>query len=129
MVKTLVDAGPIIAFWNHRDRYHTWAVENFSALRPPVFTTEPVIAEVCHFIVSSGKSAKPLLKQVEVGLFEIPFRLPAHAGAVASLLDKYEGRMDLADATLVRLAELFDECQVLTTDYRISRFTDDTVAR
>jgi uncharacterized protein len=117
MVKTLVDAGPIIAFWNRNDTYHDWAVECFRALRPPAFTTEPVIAEACHFIVSSGKSAKPLLKQIETGLFEIPFQLRAHAGAIASLMDKYEGRMDLADATLVRLSELFDDCQVLTTDY------------
>lgn len=117
MVKTLVDAGPIIAFWNRRDRHHAWAVENFAALRPPVFTSEPVITEVCHFILSSGRSAEPLLKQIETGLFEIPFQLPAHAGAIASLMNKYEGRMDLADATLVRLSELFDDCQVLTTDY------------
>jgi uncharacterized protein len=117
MVKTLVDAGPIIAFWNRGDKHHAWAVENFSALRPPAFTTEPIIAEACHFIVGSGKSPRPLLRQIETAIFQIPFQLPEHAGAIASLIDKYEGRMDLGDATLVRLSELFDECQVLTTDY------------
>jgi uncharacterized protein len=117
MVRTLLDAGPIIAFWNRRDKYHAWAVENFSALQPPAFTTEAVIAETCHFILGSGSSPRPLLKQIETGLFEIPFQLQEHAGAIASLIDKYEGRMDLAGATLVRLSELFNDCQVLTTDY------------
>ena len=117
MVKTLVDAGPIIAFWHRNDAYHAWAVECFSALRPPAFTTEPVIAEACHFITNSGKSAMPLLKQIETSIFEIPLQLSAHAGAISSLMDKYGGRMDLADATLVRLSEILDDCQVLTTDY------------
>src|SRR4051812_18195541 len=113
MVKTLVDAGPIIALWNRGDRHHHWAVENFSSLQPPVFTTEPVIAEACHFILSSGGSSTALLKQIETGIFEIPFKLSANAASVAALMEKYAGRMDLADATLVRLSEVFDECQVL----------------
>ena len=117
MVKTLVDAGPIIAFWNRADQHHAWAMECFNSLRLPVFTTEPVIAEACHFIIGSGKSPAPLLGKIEDGTFEIPFQLWEQAGAVAGLMDKYEGRMDLADATLVRLSELFDDCRVVTTDY------------
>jgi hypothetical protein len=117
MVKTLVDAGPIIAFWNRADRYHEWAAECFRSLRPPLFTTEPVIAEACHFIIHSGKSPGPLLERIEAGIFEIPFHLPEHAGLIAFLIDKYGDRMDLADATLVRLSECLGNCQVLTTDY------------
>ena len=117
MVKTLVDAGPIIAFWNRADRYHEWAADCFRSLRPPLFTTEPVIAEACHFILHSRKSPRPLLEQIETGVYEIPFQLPSHAGWIASLMDKYDGRMDLADATLVRLSEVFEDCQVMTTDY------------
>jgi uncharacterized protein len=117
MVKTLVDAGPLIAFWNRADKHHAWAAECFRSMPSPAFTTEPVIAEACHFIISSGKSPRPLLEKIEAGIFEIPFQLSKQTGAVALLIDKYEGRMDLADATLVRLSELFDDCQVLTTDY------------
>lgn len=122
MVKTLVDTGPIVAFSNRRDANHSWAVECFRALQPPIFTTEAVITEASYFIMSSGQSARRLLKQIEEGVFEIPFQLVSQAGAIASLMDKYEGRMDLADATLVRLSELFDDCQVLTTDYTDFRY-------
>jgi predicted nucleic acid-binding protein len=117
MVRTLVDAGPLIAFWNRMDKHHDWAVECFRSIQSPAFTTEPVIAEACHFIINSGRSPGPLLEKVEAGVFEIPFQLSGQAGAIALLIDKYEGRMDLADATLVRLSELFDDSQVLTTDY------------
>jgi predicted nucleic acid-binding protein len=129
MVKTLVDTGPIVAFSNRRDAYHSWAVECFGALRPPIFTSESVLAEASYFIMSSGQSPRRLLKQIEAGVFEIPFQLAGQAGAIASLREKYEGRMDLADATLVRLAELFDDCQVLTTDYMDFRFIDGTARK
>lgn len=117
MVKTLVDAGPIIAFWNRADRHHEWAADCFRTLRPPLFTTEPVIAEACHFIIGSRRSPKPLLETIESGVITIPFQLVSQAGWIASLIDKYGGQMDLADATLVRMSEIFDDCQVFTTDY------------
>src|ERR1051325_9308881 len=117
MVKTLVDAGPIIALWNRRDRYHAWSVETFGTLRPPLFTTEPVITEASYFILQSGKSARPLLDQIASGLFQIPLLLAEQTSSLASLMEKYSGRMDLADATLVRLSELLEDSQVLTTDH------------
>ena len=118
MRRTLVDAGPLIAFFRSDDDDHNWAVETFASVRSPLFTTEPVIAEVSYFLMSAGKSARPLLEKIEAGILEIPFQLWEHAEALAKLMDKYEGRMDLADATLVRLSELSDDCQVMTLDYK-----------
>jgi predicted nucleic acid-binding protein len=117
MVKIIVDAGPLIAFFRAADQYHAWAVETFKAVRPPLFTTEPAITETAYFLMAAGMPVRSLLNWIESGDLQIPFQLPEHAGAVASLMDKYQGRMDLADATLVRLAELFDDCRVLTTDH------------
>ncbi|MGO8765131.1 MAG: type II toxin-antitoxin system VapC family toxin [Limisphaerales bacterium] len=118
MAKNIVDAGPLIAFWSSADENHLWAIESFRALRAPFFTTEPVITEACHFISRHGKSPRPLLEKVEAGIFKIPFQLSEHSGSVVALMEKYGGRMDLADATLVRLSELLDDCEVLTTDYK-----------
>jgi predicted nucleic acid-binding protein len=115
MVKTLVDAGPIITFWNRNDAYHDWAVECFSALRPPAFTTEPVIADALLFHRQFGEISQAPSEANRNRYLRDSFSVAARA--IASLMDKYERRMDLADATLVRLSELFDECQVLTTDY------------
>ena len=48
---------------------------------------------------------------------EAPFRLEDHAGPVAHLLEKYQDQeMELADACLVRMAELKRDCRVFTLD-------------
>jgi predicted nucleic acid-binding protein len=117
MEKIVVDAGPLLALFNQSDADHKWALEIFGSLHPPFFTTEPAITEAAYFLIAAGVPARKLLDWIESGDLKIPFQLPEHAGAVAALMDKYAGRMDLADATLVRLSELFDDCQVLTTDY------------
>ncbi|HEY1718000.1 MAG TPA: PIN domain-containing protein [Verrucomicrobiae bacterium] len=116
MRKTLIDAGPLIALFRADDKDHDWAVHTFASLRKPLFTTEPVIAEVSHFLGNAGLSMRPLLGKIESGGFEISFQLCEHAGAIAALMDKYDGQMDLADATLVRLSELSDDCEVMTLD-------------
>ncbi len=118
MAKTIVDAGPLVAFFLATDQHHHWAAETFKALRPPLFTTEPAVTETVHFLVSSGISARRLLEWIESGDLKIPFQLPEHASTVASLMDKYGERMDLADATLVRLSELLGDCRVLTIDHK-----------
>jgi len=116
MAKTIVDAGPLIAFFLADDQDHEWAVETFKAVAPPLFTTESAVTEAAYFLTSAGRSARVLLDWIESGDLQIPFQLPEHAGAVAALMDKYGARMDLADATLVRLSELLGDCRVLTVD-------------
>ena len=50
-------------------------------------------------------------------VIEVAFHLADHVEAVARLLRKYAGiRMSLADACLVRMAELSAESRVLTLD-------------
>jgi uncharacterized protein len=117
MVKTIVDAGPLLALFNRRDAKHLWALELFGALHPPFFTTEPAITETAYFLIAAGIPARSLLDWIENGDLKIPLQLTDQAAAVAALMDKYGERMDLADATLVRLSELIEDCQVLTTDY------------
>jgi len=116
MAKIIVDAGPLIAFFQTVDEHHQWAVETFKSIRPPLFTTEPAVTEASYFLVAAGLSAHRLLDWIESGDLKIPFQLSEHAAAVTVLMEKYGNRMDLADATLVRLSELFDDCRVLTVD-------------
>ena len=114
MARTIVDACPLLALFNRNDAGHKWAVEVFGGLLPPLFTTEPVLTEVAYFLTEAGIPIRRLLEWIENGDLKIPFQLAEQARAVALLMDKYGRRMDLADATLVRLSELFDDCRVLT---------------
>lgn len=118
MVKTIVDAGPLVALFLVPDKNHSWALEVFDSLQAPFYTTESVITEAAYFLFESGIPGQALLDRIESAILKIPFQLSEEAGAISSLMNKYGKRMDLADATLVRLSELFDECQILTTDYK-----------
>jgi uncharacterized protein len=116
--KIIVDAGPLIAFFRADDRHHSWAEETFKKTPPPLFTTESAVTETVYFLIMAGISARRVLDWIENGFLKIPFQLDEQSGAVAALMDKYGDQMDLADATLVRLSELLDNSQVLTTDYK-----------
>jgi uncharacterized protein len=48
--RVLVDAGPLVALLNRRDKHHAWALETFAGLEAPLLTCEPVLAETAHLV-------------------------------------------------------------------------------
>jgi predicted nucleic acid-binding protein len=58
-----------------------------------------------------------LLRLFERGLVKINFDVSSHHSDVWELLRKYSDQpISLADACLVRMAELNENCQIFTTD-------------
>lgn len=113
----VVDTGPLVALLSSRDHYHEWAKQTFSDVRPPLLTCEAVIAEACHLLRGTDAGQAAILDLLAAGTVAIEFELSAELTAVRRLLNRYRDRpMSLADACLVRLAELFDEAQVITVD-------------
>ena len=113
----LLDTGPLVAYLNRRDRRHDWAVECWSALFDPVWTCEAVLSEAMFLLQSEGIGVEPILQLVERGIVRLDFVLSDDRPDVFRLLRKYaDPPMSLADACLVRMAEVADPCQVLTTD-------------
>lgn len=111
--RLLVDAGPLIALFNRRDRWHRDARAFFGRFHGVLITTWPVLAEAAHFI---AKRTPDLLDLVEAGRIEI---LEPHGpiSRVSSLMRTYADLpMDLADATLVAAAEQSGLTDVLTLD-------------
>ena len=45
MTQIVVDAGPLVALLNARDRHHPWAKEAFASAAPPLKTCEPVLTD------------------------------------------------------------------------------------
>jgi len=43
--QVIVDTGILVAVLNKHDRYHQWAVQQFSQIEPPLLTCEAVISE------------------------------------------------------------------------------------
>ncbi len=115
--RVLLDTGPLVAFLNRSDRHHGWAVERLAEIEPPLLTCEAVLAETCHLVRRTSSGPEAVAEMVASGLIEIPFRLGAEAARIGSLLGRYAGvPMSLADACLVRLAEIEAGSAVLTLD-------------
>jgi predicted nucleic acid-binding protein len=112
-LKKIADSGFLIAALDDRDAFHSWARPILEREEPPWLVCEPVLLEVA---VSIG-TAEPLLEMLEMGDLELEFELKKNLTEVRGLLKKYRDQpMDLADAAVVRMSELFEHCLVYTVD-------------
>lgn len=112
----LLDAGPWVAYLRRADKHHAWAREQFSA-REAFVSCEAVLAEVCARLQYCGNDPLVALEFVRAGVVTLDFDLQIHLIPVEKLMRKYRDRpMDLADACLVRMAEIEPRSLVITTD-------------
>jgi uncharacterized protein len=117
MTRAIVDAGPLVALLSIRDHHHAWAKAAFAGVTPPAVTCEAVLAEAWHLLRDTANGQIALLDLLAAGTLTVEFALLAELNAVRRLVARYRDRpMSLADACLVRLAELFDEARILTVD-------------
>ena len=115
--KILLDSGPLVGFVSGTDQHHRWAAKIWNSLYEPLWTCEAVLSEAIFLLQSDGVSIDTLLELFERGLVKMDFNVSAHQPDVWQLLRKYADQpMSLADACLVRMAELSGHCQVFTTD-------------
>jgi predicted nucleic acid-binding protein len=112
-LKNILDAGPLIAALNRRDSYHQWAREVLKHLGAPFYSCPEVITEAAAM---TGK-ATAILEMVQAQEIVLDFDLSSQISGVLALLKKYRDHdMDLADACVVRMAELNRDSRVITVD-------------
>lgn len=122
--RVVLDTGPLVAFLNRRDRYHAWARDRLAEAGTPVLTCEPVLAEAAHLVRGTPEGPRAIAALLTAGLLAVPFRLADEVERVQGLLGRYaDVPMSLADACLVRMAELESGSTVLTldVDFRVYR--------
>ena len=120
----LVDSGPLVALLSERDRYHGWANQAFARAAAPLRTCEAVVSEAWYLLRLTSGGQAAVLELLERGLLSIDFTLMSELAAVRRLITRYRDQpMSLADACLVRMAELYDDATVLTldTDFSVYR--------
>lgn len=123
MRQVLVDSGPLVAFYSTRDQHHPWAYERMAALRPPLFTCEPVLTEACFLLHRNGGRPAAILRAVHEGILRVALEVSAEAIALETLMKRYaDTPMSLADACLVRLSELHTDSRVFTLDSDFARY-------
>jgi len=103
----LLDTGPLVAYLRPGDADHGWAVEQFEMLDQPFISCEPVLTEACFLVMRAGRPATAVLDLLRRGAVRIGFELRDELAPVRALMQRYTNvPMSLADACLVRLAEL-----------------------
>lgn len=119
----VMDTGPLVAYFSDSERYHDWAVTQFSTLDLPFITCEPVLTEACFIAARNGVPPARVLDVVTRGVMQIGLQLEAELPAIRRLMERYVNiPMSLADACLVRIAELTDlPICTLDTDFMIYR--------
>jgi predicted nucleic acid-binding protein len=122
----LLDTGPIVALLSANDVNHEQAVRVFSETAPPFRCCEAVIAEACFLMrkVDRDGSAE-VLALARKGVYEVAVTLREDPAAIETLLRKYADRpISLADACLIRCAELHEEPRIFSfdADFRVYRW-------
>ncbi len=123
---TLTDAGPLVALIDADEADHEICVQSLQTLTLPLLTTWPAFTEAMYLLGRAGGSVgqQALWKLHANRRLEVAELSADAVGRSAVLMAKYADRpMDLADATLVALAEERGLKQIFTLndDFRIYR--------
>ena len=124
METVIVDAGPLVAYLKKDDEDHAWAVAQFQEFRTPMLTCEAALSEAAFLLDKTNGGIRQLLTLMERGLVIPAFDLHKQLPSVSRLMLQYENvPMSLADACLVRMAELHSKSSIFTldSDFRIYR--------
>jgi len=119
---TLADAGPLIALIDEDDPHHGRCEEALSTLTPPLITTWPVIAEAMYRLGQIGGATGAAAQKLLWGYIHDELLLIAELDAerrqwADHYMTKYADLpCDLADATLLALAEAMQARRVFTID-------------
>ena len=116
---TLTDTGPLIALIDKNDADHMPCTVAARKLRPPLITTWPCFTETMYFLGKSGgfPFQQELWRWRMDGKLRILEMTTEQADRMQILMDQYrDAPMDLADASLVAVAETLSLRTVFTID-------------
>ena len=92
----LLDTGPLVSF---------------------LASGEPVLTEAAFLLKRGGRDAEALFELLERGVIRIALAVEEERGDLRALMHRYRSRpMSLADACVVRMAEIHEDHSVLTLD-------------
>jgi uncharacterized protein len=117
----LVDTGYLLALADAADAHHARALEFAHTVEEGWVTTWPVLTETLYLVSQRLHidCVAPILDDVASGVLAVWDIPAAKASEVKALMKRYRALpMDLADASLVLLAEHVGSARILTTDAR-----------
>lgn len=118
----IIDTGFFVALLYKSDAFHKKALQLRKKIEQRKWiTTWPVLTEVCHLLAARGAQNQiaVLLQMLEKGGFSLFHLYPEHICRLLPILQKYNNLpIDLADASLVLLAEEIGHGTIVSTDLR-----------
>ncbi len=115
----LTDAGPLVAILDRGEQHHRVCVACLAELTGPMVTTWPAFTEAMYLLGEAGGwlAQDALWALVEDSDLEIVDTAAKQRQRMRTLMAKYRDRpMDLADASLVALAEERSVRDIFTLD-------------
>lgn len=115
----LIDTGPVVALFDKDDRYHTQCIEILKEINEPLITTWPVLTECFYLLNFSWEVQDSLWLFIQRGGIEIYPLEKDFISRCHELMKQYRDLpMDLADATLVALADFLEVPKIFTLDHK-----------
>lgn len=114
----LLDTGPLVALLSAGDVHHARARALFETCAPPFRCCEAVVAEA-SFLMRRVHDEGPaeVIALARKGVFELALPVSAHLPELEALMRKYARRpISLADASIIRCAEVYAEPRIATFD-------------
>lgn len=124
MRSILIDAGPLIALFDRSDKYYLKAIAFIKEYRGDLYTTWPVVTEVCHMLDFNVSAQINFLRWIQrggVNIYDIDID---QMDRIIHLTNKFDDvPMDLADASLVVVSELtgYKEIASIDSDFYVYR--------
>ena len=117
----IVDTGFWVALASRQDRHHARATALLKRVDEPLICTWPVMTETCHLLATrvGPESLRAFVESYGAGAFQVFDLSREPAPRILEPMETYANLpMDLADASLVLLAEQLGHGRILSTDER-----------
>lgn len=117
MLNTIIDTGPIVAFFDGSDKYSKDFRDYLKSFSGRLFSTLSVITEASYLLEDIQPAQLDLIEWVKEGAIQIVEISNADFQLIHKYMKKYKDTpMDFADASLVILGHKINTNNILTLD-------------
>jgi predicted nucleic acid-binding protein len=71
MIASIVDTGPLVAFFDRAEHHHRWVTERIEELDAPLLVCEPVLAEAMYLLTRHSRAQDALLELLDNGALSV----------------------------------------------------------
>lgn len=124
MTRTLIDTGPLVAYYNGRDDWHSEVKSFLEGFRGQFVTTVACITEAMNLLRANPLVQNQLGGDLAKGLYEVEHLQPQDFARIAELNIRYRNvPADFGDLSLVVISERLsiDDIFTLDSDFHIYR--------